>query len=133
MIRFTTNPKINRLLKSAPLLTRSFSSSKVRSHQGTQNGRDLSSYPAAALEDEMDRRASRDSPVSPIIFQNEDKISGVEDQRSQSKSDGSFLSYVSEMKFPITDDLKIIEPGENSPAGIWPAFRLMVRLSVPIS
>lgn len=126
MIRFTTNSNLNRLLRSVPLLPRSFSSSIGRSRQGTEHGRDLSSYPAvAALEEEAESRSSRGSPLSPIIFQNEDKNSEVGNQRSQPKREDSYLSYVSDMKFPITNELTIIEPGEDSPAGVWPVFRLM--------
>jgi hypothetical protein len=41
------------------------------------------------------------------------------------------LSYSPDTAIPITSILHIVKPGEDTPRGIWPAFRLLVsRLAV---
>ena len=39
-----------------------------------------------------------------------------------------YLSYVGSQKLPITSELKIVTPEEDVPRGIWPVFRMMVRI-----
>jgi hypothetical protein len=38
----------------------------------------------------------------------------------------SHFSYAGNVSMPITSELKIIKPGEDTPSGIWPVFRMMV-------
>lgn len=37
------------------------------------------------------------------------------------------LAYSPDTNVPITSRLHIVKPGEDTPSGVWPAFRLMVR------
>ena len=37
------------------------------------------------------------------------------------------ISYAGNEKMPITSSLKIIGPNDDTPRGIWPVFRMMVR------
>ena len=39
-----------------------------------------------------------------------------------------YLSYVGSQRLPITSELKIVTPEEDVPRGIWPVFRMMVRI-----
>lgn len=36
------------------------------------------------------------------------------------------LSYTKDVNIPITSTLHIVTPNEDTPSGIWPAYRLMV-------
>ena len=38
----------------------------------------------------------------------------------------SELTYTGDATIPITTELHIVTPGEETPSGIWPIFRLMV-------
>lgn len=38
------------------------------------------------------------------------------------------ISYAGNVKIPITSQLKIVLPEEDAPSGIWPVFRIMVRI-----
>jgi len=38
----------------------------------------------------------------------------------------SHFSYAGNVSMPITSELKIVKPGEDTPSGIWPVFRMMV-------
>lgn len=40
----------------------------------------------------------------------------------------SHLSYVADISFPITSELKIVKPTDDAPSGIWPVYRIMVSL-----
>ena len=37
------------------------------------------------------------------------------------------ISYVGNAKMPITSSLKIVTPEDDTPRGVWPVFRMMVR------
>mmetsp|Transcript_473 Transcript_473/g.737 ORF Transcript_473/g.737 Transcript_473/m.737 type:complete len:560 (-) Transcript_473:129-1808(-) len=37
----------------------------------------------------------------------------------------SHLSYASNKRMPITSEMRIVQPGEDTPSGIWPVFRMM--------
>ena len=39
----------------------------------------------------------------------------------------SHLQYAGNAKLPITSELKIVMPEDDTPRGIWPVFRMMVR------
>ena len=51
----------------------------------------------------------------------------VEQDNVQSVESPSELKYTGDATFPITTRLHIVKPGEDTPKGIWPVFRLMVR------
>ena len=40
----------------------------------------------------------------------------------------SHLQYAGNAKLPITSELKIVMPEDDTPRGIWPVFRMMVRI-----
>jgi len=42
----------------------------------------------------------------------------------------SHLSYASNKRMPITSEMRIVQPGEDTPSGIWPVFRMMVCVCV---
>jgi hypothetical protein len=44
------------------------------------------------------------------------------------KASPSELTYTGGATIPITSFLHIVTPGEDAPSGIWPIFRLMVRV-----
>lgn len=48
----------------------------------------------------------------------------AEDGRLLSPSE---LKYTGDSVMPITSHLHIVKPGEDTPRGIWPVFRMMVR------
>ena len=37
------------------------------------------------------------------------------------------LKYTGGQSMPLTSKLKIVEPGEDAPRGIWPVYRILVR------
>lgn len=42
----------------------------------------------------------------------------------------STLKYTGDAVIPITSKLEIVKPQDDTPSGIWPVFRLMVRRTV---
>ena len=40
----------------------------------------------------------------------------------------SELKYTGDAVLPITTNLHIVKPGEDTPRGIWPVFRVMVSM-----
>lgn len=38
------------------------------------------------------------------------------------------ISYVGNARMPITSSLKIVTPDDDTPQGVWPVFRMMVRI-----
>ena len=38
------------------------------------------------------------------------------------------LKYTGGQSMPLTSKLKIVEPGEDAPRGIWPVYRILVRI-----
>ena len=38
----------------------------------------------------------------------------------------SHMSYAGSQRMPITSEMRIVKPGEDTPSGIWPVFRMMV-------
>lgn len=42
----------------------------------------------------------------------------------------SHLQYAGNAKLPITSELKIVLPEDDTPRGIWPVFRMMVRIII---
>jgi hypothetical protein len=50
----------------------------------------------------------------------------VQEQRPIASMSPHTLRYTGEIDMPITSVLKIIKPGEDTPRGVWPVFRLMV-------
>ena len=57
----------------------------------------------------------------------------LDDDAAQSSSSSSSsqhqFSYAGNVSIPIASNLKIVLPGEDVPRGIWPAFRMMVRVA----
>eukprot|EP00986_Skeletonema_menzelii_P012178 scaffold6606_cov139-Skeletonema_menzelii.AAC.1 len=37
----------------------------------------------------------------------------------------SHMSYAGSQRMPITSEMRIVKPGEDTPSGIWPVFRMM--------
>lgn len=44
----------------------------------------------------------------------------------------SHISYVGNEKMPITSNLKIVTPKDDTPRGIWPVFRMMVSFDLQL-
>ena len=40
----------------------------------------------------------------------------------------SHFSYAGNIRMPITSEMNIVMPGEDTPSGIWPVFRMMVSI-----
>ena len=40
------------------------------------------------------------------------------------------ISYVGNDKMPITSRLRIVTPTDDTPRGVWPVFRMMVRIEI---
>ena len=56
------------------------------------------------------------------------KVVSVLEETMEEEDENSHLSYVGSQKLPITSELKIVLPEEDVPRGIWPVFRMMVRM-----
>ena len=50
-----------------------------------------------------------------------------EHRLEQKEPSPSLIAYVGDSQMPITSELKIVTPGDDTPSGIWPVFRMMVR------
>jgi len=49
-----------------------------------------------------------------------------DDEESLSASKPSFLTYTGGVMIPITTELHIVAPEEDTPRGTWPVYRIMV-------
>jgi hypothetical protein len=49
--------------------------------------------------------------------------------RDETSVSPSELKYTGDARIPITTRLHIVKPGEDTPRGVWPVFRLLVSTS----
>lgn len=50
----------------------------------------------------------------------------VEEVTKKREVSPSHIAYAGNAEMPITEELKIVKPEEDTPSGIWPVFRMMV-------
>mmetsp|Transcript_8862 Transcript_8862/g.18409 ORF Transcript_8862/g.18409 Transcript_8862/m.18409 type:complete len:624 (-) Transcript_8862:192-2063(-) len=49
----------------------------------------------------------------------------IEEVTKKMEASPSHIAYAGSAEMPITEELKIVKPGEDTPSGIWPVFRMM--------
>ncbi len=52
----------------------------------------------------------------------------MEEAMKKREPSPSHIAYASNSEMPITEELMIVKPEDDTPAGIWPVFRMMVSL-----
>jgi hypothetical protein len=98
--------------------------------------RHLSSVVLQEVEDDIKKQ--RQEELKGMLELKKKQLKEVKERQTEMKQEAapetsamtspSHLNYVGETRMPITSKLRIVTPSDDTPSGIWPAFRLMVRL-----
>lgn len=68
------------------------------------------------------------APVGILTTKQKDQRNDNENTSNNTWSSPLELLYTGNHKVPITSKLHIVTPQQDTPRGIWPVFRIMVRL-----
>jgi hypothetical protein len=71
-------------------------------------------------------------PATIVPVKKSKKIETLTSRPVQREAMPSHISYVGNEKMPITSNLKIVTPNDDTPRGIWPVFRMMVSLNLQL-
>ena len=57
-----------------------------------------------------------------------DSLPDGETEQTDTRISPTELTYTGDATIPITTELHIVTPGEDTPSGVWPIFRVMVSV-----
>jgi len=79
-------------------------------------------------EFELEQKQKQKQGDGPSVVQpnnEEEVINAVNVNNNNDNQSPSHISYLADVTFPITSELKIVKPNDDAPNGIWPVYRIM--------
>jgi hypothetical protein len=119
-----------RLLSSArPLHEEQYEASSTNNQQTEEKRRIIPKKPSPValfpVKNKEFGRTTTEIPPTPDDLSQE-PMPAVTDERM---SQPTMMTYTGQTSMPLTSRLHIVTPQEDTPRGIWPVFRLMVRIA----